>query len=560
MERFINILVIEDDPANINALEEIIIGGGNNLIFCADRKTALSIVEKQDIGIILINVACKNIDGFELLKELQSNSKTGNTYKIIISNDKEDFANFIQGFRRGAVDYITTPFNPKLVQAKIEVFKNHYFKSLRIHQLLLNIFPPNILQELNTKGKFTPRKVEKGVVLFTDFVAFTKLSKNTKPIALLKELEVYFQKFDEITERYKLEKIKTIGDAYMALAGVTESNNLPAIRATLAAIEMRDFVLNRKEMAKASGENSWDIRIGMHSGPLVAGVIGGKKMSFDVWGDTVNIASRAEQNSIENNITITSTIAKDIKQYFDILHRGQISIKYGDFVDMYFVQKLKRSRSMFNEGKLPNRTLRVACDLFPMDFEFTRQHMINKLKSSLPDNLDYHNIKHTLNVEKAAIRLAKLEGIVGEDFIILRTAVIFHDAGYILQFNDNEEVGKQLARTELPKFGYDAQQIDTICEIINKTKRDVAPQTLLQKIMCDADLDYLGRADYYIVARTLRNELENYGTKMTEKEWLDYQLHYLEDVHQYYTQTSKNIRNSGKQLRIEELKARKSTL
>ena len=169
-----------------------------------------------------------------------------------------------------------------------------------------NIFPSTILTDLNSLGRFSPKKVNEGVVLFTDFVAFTKSAKLKKPLELLRELEGYFKKFDEIMDRYCLEKIKTIGDAYMALAGVTEKNQNPAIRATLAAIEIRDYVISRKQLANATNTSSWDIRIGLHSGPLVAGIIGSKKISFDVWGDTVNIAARAEQNSVENNITVTA--------------------------------------------------------------------------------------------------------------------------------------------------------------------------------------------------------------------------------------------------------------
>lgn len=557
MERLINILVIDDNPTNIDDLKEILAGGGNNLIFCNNEKAAIDFINQRRIGIILINIHAPNIDGFHLLSTLKMNSRARNAFKIIINNDAENISKLVQGFKKGAVDYLPTPFNPELVKAKIEVLKSNFFKTLRINQLLRNIFPPNVLEELDTKGKFTPKKVDKGVVLFTDFVAFTKLSKNIKPIELLKELEIYFKKFDDIIDRYKLEKIKTIGDAYMALAGVTETNSHPAIRAILAALEIRDFVRNKKQIALANNNNAWDIRIGLHSGPLVAGIIDAKKISFDVWGDTVNIASRAEQNSTANNITITSVIAEDIKTYFDIEYRGQVGIKYGDYVDMYFVNQLKAQYSLFNEGENPNRELRQKCDLFPMDFELARAHVLRKLKSNLPIQLDYHNIKHTLNVEKSAIRLGHIIGVSAEEMVLLRTAALFHDSGYIFQYEDNEKFGKQLAHTILPDYGYSAEQINIICEIIETTKREAEPKTLLQKIMCDADLDYLGRADYYIVARTLRKEMENYDQHLTDIEWVNFQLDYLENVHQYYTQTSKNIRSKGKWLRIKELKIKK---
>lgn len=532
----------------------MLLGGGNNLIFCQDEVSALPELEKRKFGIILVNIESKSVNGLELLQRLKSNPNSKDSYKIVISPSTSNGAGLVKGFREGAVDYISTPFNQNLVKAKIEVFKSLYFKDLRISQLLENIFPQNILQELRTVGKFTQKKIDEGVVLFTDFIAFTQSAKDQNPLILLQELEMYFNKFDEIIDRYNLEKIKTIGDAYMALAGVTEKNSNPAIRATLAAIEIRNYVLSRKQLAKATNRAYWDIRIGLHLGPLVAGVIGTKKISYDVWGNTVNIAARAEQNSKENSITVTNAVVEQISDYFDVTHRGEIKLKYGNHADMFFVDQLKLKHSLFNEGKLPNRDLRISCDLPPMDFEFARRFIINKLKSSLPDELDYHNIKHTLNVEKAAIRIAKLEGVKGEELILLRTAVLFHDAGFIFRYSENESFGIKMAEIELKKFGYSTEQIEIISNIITATRRDLCPVTLLEKIMCDADHDYLGRADYHIVAKTLRHELANYGKTMSECEWIEFQIEYLENVHQYFTQTSKNIRERGKLRRIKELK------
>jgi class 3 adenylate cyclase/HD superfamily phosphodiesterase len=529
-------------------------GGGNNLIFCKDEATALPVLEKRKIGIILINIERESVNGFELLQRLKSNPNSADAYKIVISESTSSGARLVKGLREGAVDYLSSPFNPNLVKAKIEVFKTLYFKDRRINQLLGNIFPQNVLNDLNTTGKFSPKRIEEGVVLFTDFVAFSKIAKHQKPMELLHQLEEYFNKFDEIVERYKLEKVKTIGDAYMALAGVTESNKKPAVRACLAAIEMRDYIINRKQLAIATNQEFWEIRIGLHSGPLVAGIIGSKKISFDVWGDTVNIAARAEQNSEENSISITDRIAGHVLPYFDLIHRGEIEIKYGGQVDMFFLEHLKPKFSLFEEGKLANSELRKTCDLVTMDFDFARKFILNKLKSSLPDELVYHDIKHTLNVERSAERIANLEGVEDEALILLKTAVLFHDAGFIFTYEKNERMAIELIELELPNFGYSNRQIKEITKIIISTTREVEPVTLLEKIMCDADHDYLGRADYHVVANRLRIELEGQNRKMTDLEWINFQLNYLENVHEFYTETAKNIRERGKQLRVQELK------
>jgi class 3 adenylate cyclase/HD superfamily phosphodiesterase/ActR/RegA family two-component response regulator len=559
VERFINILIIDKDEDTVRGLKTILNGGGNNVISVPDEDAAYAILNKRDIGIILVSVAGQE-SGFELLKRLKQHPRGEEIYKIVITDEKGSGAKLVKGFREGAVDHITKPFNANLVKAKIEVFKALYFKDQRINQLLTTIFPKNVLEDLNSQGKFSPQRIEEGTVLFTDFVAFSKIAKHMLPMDLLKKLETYFNKFDEITERYQLEKIKTIGDAYMALSGVTEKNAKPAVRACLAALEMRDFMINEQLFTQAANKDFWEIRIGIHSGPLVAGIIGSKKISFDVWGDTVNIAARAEQHSVANGISITDRIAGHVIPYFNLEHRGEVEVKHGGSVNMYFLKNLKPTYSLFQEGKLPNSKLRKGCGLMTMDFEHARKTILNRLKSSLPDELTYHDIKHTLNVEKAAERFAKLEGIKGEELILLRTAVLFHDAGYILSNEGNEEIAIKLMKNELPNFGYTDEQITKVADIIRATIKGTKPTSLLEMIMCDADHDYLGRADYHSVASKLRIELEEQGKAMTDKEWIDFQLNYLEKEHRYHTETARNIRLPGKKRRIEELKFKLSNL
>ncbi|MDG0973011.1 MAG: adenylate/guanylate cyclase domain-containing protein [Crocinitomicaceae bacterium] len=553
MERFINILIIDSDENTVRGLKSILNGGGNNVISVPTEEEANTILNKRDIGIILVSASEKE-GGVELLRRLKQHPKGAEIYKIVITDEIGSGTKLVKGFREGAVDHIIKPFNPNLVKAKIEVFKALFFKDQRINQLLTNIFPQNVLEDLNVQGKFSPQRIEEGTVLFTDFVAFTKIAKRMLPLELLKRLETYFNKFDEIIDRYQLEKIKTIGDAYMALSGVTEKNSKPAVRACLAALEMRDYMVNEKLFAQATGKDYWEIRIGIHSGPLVAGIIGAKKISFDVWGDTVNIAARAEHHSVPNGITITDRVAGHAIPYFNLEHRGEIDIKHGGAVDMYFLNNLKGPYSLFEEGKLPSSKLRKGCGLMTMDFEHARRTILNRLKSSLPDELTYHDIKHTLNVEKAAQQFARLEGIKGEELVLLRTAVLFHDAGYILTNEGNEEIAIKLMRSELPNFGYTEKQIQQVAAIIRATIRGTRPTSLLEMIMCDADHDYLGRADYHAVASKLRIELEEQGKTMTDIEWVKFQLNYLENEHEYYTETAQNIRNLGKSRRIAELK------
>ena len=522
---------------------------------------ALAILKQKEVGILLINIDSPFFGGIELLQSLKEASTVKNVYKIVLTENSQSGSNLVKGLNEGAIDFIQKPFNPNLVKAKIEVYKALYYKDQRIGQLLENIFPENVLLDLNTFGKFSPKRVENGVVLFTDFVGFSQKSRDISPLKLLKKLEFYFTKFDEITERYKLEKIKTIGDSYMALAGVTENAPQPEIRACLAAIEMRNFMINEREVALAMNKDFWEIRIGIHAGPLVAGIIGTKKFSFDVWGDTVNIASRAEQESEPDKILITQNVHKTIEDYFETTFHGNVEIKKrGGIEKMFFLDVIKNEYCLYNEGKLPNKYILQICDLPTVDFQHMQKDILNKLKSSLPEELIYHDLQHTANVEKAAIRFAKLEGLSDHDLMLLRTAVYYHDAGFLVTYHNNETFGIKLAENNLPQFGYSQTEINIITKIIAATKNGVQPETMLEKIMCDADHDYFGRADYIAVSKKLRTEMENIGESMTDLEWLDFQLNYIELKHEYYTETARNIREYGKKARIQELKAERNRL
>lgn len=560
MERFINILIIDDNPKITTGLKEILSGGGNNVIAVDNYADGLAIIENREVGIILIGIE-QISNGLTQIQSIRDNSLFKNHYIILITKQDQQGIQLVRGINEGAVDYITFPFSPHLIRSKIEVFKSMYFKDQRIGQLLRNIFPENILNELGNNSKFSPKRVENGVVLFTDFVDFSLKAKKQKPLRLLQRLEKYFTEFDEIIAKYNLEKIKTIGDAYMALSGVTENKPKSAVRACLAALEIREFMRKERDLAQAMGKEFWEIRIGLHMGPLVAGIIGSTKYSFDVWGDTVNIAARAESVSQKGQITITSSIEEQVNKYFKSTERGPIEIhKRGGSVDMYYLDGVIPKYALDREGFFASSLLRNICDLPTMDFHQMREFILNRMKSLLPEKITYHDLPHTLNVEKAVIRYARLEGLTEEETYLARTAALFHDAGFIHRYKDNEMFGANMAQSMLPEFGYSNFQINIIREIILSTSNSKDPQTKMEKIMCDADHDYLGRPDYHDIAKKLRKELSDYGSDFSDLEWIDFQIEYLKNKHVFYTESAKNIRLQGKNSRIRELEKRKEKL
>lgn len=206
----------------------------------------------------------------------------------------------------------------------------------RSDQLLLNILPEETAAELKINGKVQAKKHETVTVFFSDFVGFTNYSENLTPEELVKTVDFYFSKFDSIMEVYGLEKIKTIGDAYMCAGGLKGNEKDAAHQMILAAKEIIAFVENTKNNSLAH-ELTFDIRIGINSGPLVAGVVGSKKFAYDIWGDTVNVASRMESMSQPGKINISEGTYTLIKDRWPCEFRGKIEVKNRGLLTMYFV-------------------------------------------------------------------------------------------------------------------------------------------------------------------------------------------------------------------------------
>lgn len=204
----------------------------------------------------------------------------------------------------------------------------------RSEDLLLNILPEETALELKQKGKVKARKIEAVSVLFTDFIGFSLLAEQVAPEQMVRSIDYYFKQFDDIITRYKLEKIKTIGDSYMCAGGLhSESSQTNEI--LMAAMEMIEVTKNNKN---SEGDLiNFDMRIGVHTGPVVAGIVGTKKWQYDIWGDTVNIASRMESNSMSNKVNISESTYQEVKDEFEVEYRGEVEIKNHGAVKMYFL-------------------------------------------------------------------------------------------------------------------------------------------------------------------------------------------------------------------------------
>jgi GAF domain-containing protein len=233
----------------------------------------------------------------------------------------------------------------------LEAAKSERQKS---EKLLLNILPKDVASELKEKGFAEPVLFENVSVMFTDFKGFTTIAETLTPQELIKDLDACFVQFDKISERFNLEKLKTIGDSYMCAGGIPKRNKTHAIDCCLAALEIQSFMNLMKKLKEEQGYPYWELRLGIHTGPLIAGVIGERKFAYDVWGDTVNTASRMESSGTPGRINISYSTYEVVKDFFVCEYRGEVSAKNKGVVKMYYLDRIKPEFSKDEEGLMPN--------------------------------------------------------------------------------------------------------------------------------------------------------------------------------------------------------------
>jgi len=207
--------------------------------------------------------------------------------------------------------------------------------------LLLNILPGDTAEELKLTGSAKSKSFDNVTVMFTDFRNFTQAAEGMSPEKLVSEIHDYFSHFDRITGKYNIEKIKTIGDSYMCAGGIPVPNDTHHKDVICAALEIQAFMQERKAACEQSGDLYFELRLGIHTGPVVAGIVGTRKFAYDIWGDTVNVASRMESHGEPGKVNISGSTYVFVKDIFHCTYRGKIEAKNKGEVDMYFVEGLK---------------------------------------------------------------------------------------------------------------------------------------------------------------------------------------------------------------------------
>jgi adenylate cyclase len=221
-------------------------------------------------------------------------------------------------------------------------------------RLLLNILPPSIAAELKARQRVQPRFFDSASVIFIDFTGFTRIVETMEPASVIDQLDQHFTRFDDIMAKHRLEKLKTIGDAYLAVGGVPEHNRSHPVDAALCALQILDHLTKLNRQREKLHLPAWLARIGINTGPVIAGVVGKHKFTYDIWGNTVNVAERVEAAGVPGRVTVSEATWQHIKGRFETEPRGAVEVKHKGLVNMYFLNRVKPELSSDPAGTMPN--------------------------------------------------------------------------------------------------------------------------------------------------------------------------------------------------------------
>ena len=330
------ILVVDDNASNRDLLFRRLSHDGHQVTRAESGRRALEILAVEEFDLILLDLLMPELNGFQVLERLKADERLHDIPVIMISGLQETDS-VIRCIEGGAEDYLSKPFNPVLLRARISAClerkrwrdrERRYLERIELERekyeiLLRNILPGQIVTRLNDGEVVIADRVEEATILFADLVGFTKVAAQVTPAVLVDNLNRIFSAFDALCRRWHIEKIKTIGDAYMAAAGLLESQ--PGQAAAMA--ELAFAMLDALEQINETVEVPFQIRIGIHTGPVIAGVIGVNKFIYDVWGDTVNLASRLEAHSLPDRIHVSEATRRALGSGYVCKPRGLIDVK-----------------------------------------------------------------------------------------------------------------------------------------------------------------------------------------------------------------------------------------
>ena len=316
------ILIVDDTPSNLETLTTVLKEKGYKISVATNGKQALDVIARVHPDLILMDVMMPEMDGFEACGRIK-NSPEWRDIPVIFLTSKTETADIVRGFELGAVDYVAKPFNTHEVLARVNTHLTMDRLRRENERLLLNILPAPIAERLKSGNEPIADGFSDVTVLFADIVGFTQLAASMTAETVVDLLNDLFTRFDLAAHDLGIEKIKTIGDAYMAVSGLPQPSKNHISQMMQMAIQMmqiaKDFSSERKIDLR--------LRIGVHAGPVVAGIIGRRKFIYDLWGDTVNLASRMESHGVPGAIQVTRPVYEAVRDRFQFEQRGSIEVK-----------------------------------------------------------------------------------------------------------------------------------------------------------------------------------------------------------------------------------------
>jgi class 3 adenylate cyclase len=416
----------------------------------------------------------------------------------------------------------------------------------------LNLLSKHSYEELEERLKGTKHKLKKfkmASVLFANVHGFDELSTRMDAQRLIDTLDELYRDFDRIARKYNIVKIKTIGDSFLFAAGILEENRTNPVEVVRAALEMQNAA--KRKIVNGDRDAFWGVSIGIHTGPVFGKPTGKKSSPYIISGESANVATRVGRATKPGDINISVMTYELVKEFFEFESMGEIPVKYNGSVEMHKVLGILPEFRAEDDPLDVNRKFRVKYGL--IQFLDIQEELLDIMEKKLPANLYYHNIKHTIDVITEVELIGWAEGLKEEDILLLKLAALFHDSGHTISYKDHEDYGAQIARDILTNYGYPEDQIDTVCRLIMATKFPPSPKDKMEEVICDSDLDYLGRSDFIPVSNLLYKELKENKMIGSIDEWNMLQLNFIRK-HQYFTETARNLREVNKKQQIERIK------
>ncbi len=342
-----SVLVVDDNEDNRELLVRQLRRQGHRVVAAENGRQALELLQAQEYDLLLLDIMMPEMNGYQVLEYLKADSSLRHLPVVVISA-LDDLDSVVRCIQLGAEDYLPKPFNRVILRARVNASlekkrlrdqEQAYLQQLQAEQekserLLLNILPQPIAERLKKGQEVIADRFEDVTVLFADIVGFSRLWASIPPTELVNWLNEIFSSFDRLVDSYGLEKIKTIGDAYMVVGGLPTPRPDHAEAIAELALSMHDEVtqsLNR-------GSEALQLRVGIDTGPVVAGVIGKKKFSYDLWGDTVNMASRMQTMGLPGQIQVTAATYARLQDLYLFEERGAVEVKNMGIVTTYLLQ------------------------------------------------------------------------------------------------------------------------------------------------------------------------------------------------------------------------------